>query len=238
MLFQSILTASLAILSSTLFAEARKHKTHDVIVGGAAGLVYTPNQVHAQVGDRIKFHFQFKNHTVTQSSFDKPCTPLKHGFDSGFKPVAMDAKKSPTFTIEVEDYEPIWVHCQQIDHCPSGMVFAVNPPKKGNTFKKFLKKAKKSGKHDDYDDDDTYSEADEEGGPEEKRSILSRAAEEDGAYAGEDDTYDEEDDTYGEEDDTYDDGDDTYSEADEEGGPEEKRSILSRIAGRRDLLEA
>ncbi|KIO22715.1 hypothetical protein M407DRAFT_50400, partial [Tulasnella calospora MUT 4182] len=109
---------------------------HDVIVGGAAGLVYTPNQVHAEVGDRVKFHFQFKNHTVTQSSFYEPCEPLKGGFDSGFMPVAMDDKKGPTFTIKVKDENPIWVHCEQVDHCPSGMVFAVNAPKKGNTFKK------------------------------------------------------------------------------------------------------
>ncbi|KAG9020712.1 hypothetical protein FS837_007940, partial [Tulasnella sp. UAMH 9824] len=57
MLFKLILTASLAMFSSALFAEARKHKTHDVIVGGAAGLVYTPNQVYADPGDKVKFHF-------------------------------------------------------------------------------------------------------------------------------------------------------------------------------------
>ncbi|KIO32586.1 hypothetical protein M407DRAFT_50180, partial [Tulasnella calospora MUT 4182] len=109
---------------------------HDVIVGGAAGLVYTPNQVWANKGDYVRFTFQFKNHTVTQSSFEKPCDPLKGGFDSGFMPVGMDDKNGPTFTIEVKDEYPIWVHCEQIDHCPSGMVFAVNAPEKGNTFEK------------------------------------------------------------------------------------------------------
>ncbi|KAG8941328.1 hypothetical protein FRC04_004608 [Tulasnella sp. 424] len=175
MLFTTILTASLAILSSAVFGEARKPKTHDVIVGGAAGLVYTPNQVHAKVGDHVKFHFQFKNHTVTQSSFDYPCEPLKGGFDSGFMPVAMDAKKSLTFTIEVKNEDPIWVHCEQVGHCPSGMVFAVNAPKKGNTFKKFLKMAKASGKNE-YHDGGSYkrSEDDAEEDVEEKRSLLSR----------------------------------------------------------------
>ncbi|KAG9019977.1 hypothetical protein FS837_008717 [Tulasnella sp. UAMH 9824] len=175
MFFKFILTASLAILSSALFAEARQHKTHDVIVGGAAGLVYTPNQVHAEPGDKVKFHFQFKNHTVTQSSFDEPCEPLKGGFDSGFMPVGMDVKKGPTFTIRVKDYDPIWVHCEQIDHCPSGMVFAVNAPNKGNTFKKFLKKAKASGK-DNYHDGGSYKRSDEDAEEdiEEKRSLLSR----------------------------------------------------------------
>ncbi|KAG9047887.1 hypothetical protein FS837_001278 [Tulasnella sp. UAMH 9824] len=186
MLFKSILTASLAILSFALSAEANDdyYKVHDVIVGGAAGLVYTPNQVWAHPGDKVKFHFQFKNHTVTQSSFDEPCKPLKGGFDSGFMPVGMDVKDGPTFTIEVKDYEPIWAHCEQIDHCPSGMVFAVNAPEKGNTFEKFLKMAKESEYDDNYDgnddghyDDGHYDEHDDgeyHDGGSYKRSILSR----------------------------------------------------------------
>ncbi|KAG8938975.1 hypothetical protein FRC04_007216 [Tulasnella sp. 424] len=90
-------------------------------------------------------------------------------------PVAMDAKKSPTFTIEVKNEDPIWVHCEQVGHCPSGMVFAVNAPKKGNTFKKFLKMAKASGKND-YHDGGSYkrSDDDSEDDVEEKRSLLSR----------------------------------------------------------------
>ncbi|KAG8899984.1 hypothetical protein FRC00_000335 [Tulasnella sp. 408] len=103
MLFTTLL-APLALLALP-FTEAKyRPKYHEVTVGGAAGLVYHPNKVYAQPGDYVRFHFQFKNHTVTQSSFDDPCTPLHGGFTSGFKPVAMDAKKFPTFKVEVHDF--------------------------------------------------------------------------------------------------------------------------------------
>ncbi|KAG9017185.1 hypothetical protein FRB90_001451 [Tulasnella sp. 427] len=172
MLFTTLF-APLALFALPFAEASYRPKTHEVTVGGAAGLVYTPNQVYAQPGDKIRFHFQFKNHTVTQSSFDDPCTPLKGGFSSGFKPVAMGAKNSPTFTIEVKDTNPIWIHCEQVDHCPSGMVFAANAPRRGNTFWKFLKKAKESEENEYYarsvDDDEVEETADIA-----ERDILSR----------------------------------------------------------------
>ena len=38
---------------------------------------------NAYVGDIVEFTFHPKNHSVTQSSFNAPCTPLKGGFDTG-----------------------------------------------------------------------------------------------------------------------------------------------------------
>ncbi|KAG9047883.1 hypothetical protein FS837_001274 [Tulasnella sp. UAMH 9824] len=172
MLFTTLL-APLALLALP-FTEAKyRPKTHNVIVGGAAGLVYTPSVVYAQPGDTVKFKFQFKNHTVTQSSFDYPCTPLHGGFTSGFNPVAPDAKKFPTFKVDVHDTDPIWVHCEQVDHCPSGMVFAINPPRRGNTFHKFLKKAK-SLAYDDYKKRSEVDDEPEEVSGVEQRDIISR----------------------------------------------------------------
>ncbi|KAF5309086.1 hypothetical protein D9611_014988 [Ephemerocybe angulata] len=60
----------------------------DVIVGGPNGLKYTPESVTAQPGDIVRFIFQTKNHTATQSTFDAPCVKAPNGFDSGFIPVA------------------------------------------------------------------------------------------------------------------------------------------------------
>lgn len=173
MLFTTLL-APLAFLALPLADAKYRAKTHNVVVGGAAGLVYTPNQVYAQPGDSVKFHFQFKNHTVTQSSFDYPCTPLDGGFTSGFMPVAPDAKNSPTFKIKVENTDPIWVHCEQVDHCPSGMVFAVNPPRRGNTFWKFLQKAKYLENNEYYHARSEIPEEVEEDAAIEERDIVSR----------------------------------------------------------------
>ncbi|KAH9985428.1 hypothetical protein BJV74DRAFT_717998, partial [Russula compacta] len=88
---------------------------------------------NAAIGDTVLFVFHPKNHSVTQSSFAEPCTPLAGGFDSGFHPVAIGTSDDfPTFSITVNDTNPIWVHCEQdantaASHCGKGMVFAVNP---------------------------------------------------------------------------------------------------------------
>jgi len=120
---------------------------HLVIVGGSAGLVYTPSNITAQPGDTVTFQFQVKNHTVTQSSFADPCRALsltsttgQIGFDSGFMAVAANDTQFPTFTIQINDTQPIWAYCRQAGHCGSGMVFAINPVEP-NTFAAFQAKA-------------------------------------------------------------------------------------------------
>ena len=63
---------------------------HVITVGMDGSLEFRPNTITAQVGDTVLFRFASKNHTVTQSSFADPCTPLGEtsanglaGFDSG-----------------------------------------------------------------------------------------------------------------------------------------------------------
>lgn len=49
----------------------------------------------AEIGDTILFTFKQKNHTASQSSFDKPCALVDGGFDSGFVPVAANNTDGP-----------------------------------------------------------------------------------------------------------------------------------------------
>ncbi|CAE6456460.1 unnamed protein product [Rhizoctonia solani] len=120
-------------------------KTHKVTVGAEGKLNYDPEYIHAKVGDYIKFELHPKNHTVTESSFAKPCSAIDGGFRTGFIPVAEEDKYDlPTRKFKVTDEKPHWFYCGQTGHCPAGMVFAVNPPSKGNTFEKFEEKAKQS----------------------------------------------------------------------------------------------
>lgn len=60
--------------------------THTVTVGGDAGLVYTPSEIKAAVGDIVHFIFHKQNHSVTQSTFSEPCNRLEAGEDSGLLP--------------------------------------------------------------------------------------------------------------------------------------------------------
>lgn len=76
-------------------------------MGGSAGLVYTPDTIQAAVGDFIKFNFMDKNHTVTQSTFPKPCVKMAGGHDSGFLPNPGNAMSPPpSFLFQVKDPKP------------------------------------------------------------------------------------------------------------------------------------
>ncbi|KAJ3821061.1 Cupredoxin [Lentinula raphanica] len=121
--------AALAGISLVAIPPVVRSATIDVTVGGPNGTVaYSPEYVNASIGDVVRFTFQQKNHTVTQSSFASPCSPLASGFDSGFVPVA-DNVTSDFITAEltIENTDPVWVYCRQTGHCEQGMVFAVNP---------------------------------------------------------------------------------------------------------------
>ncbi|KAG6828168.1 hypothetical protein H0H92_008936 [Tricholoma furcatifolium] len=96
-----------------------------VMVGQNQTVAYSPTR---HVGDVVNFQFLSKNHTVTQSSFANPCTPLAGGVDSGFQPVATNATSFPQFSITITNTStPFWFFCEQTGHCGKGMVFAINP---------------------------------------------------------------------------------------------------------------
>ncbi|PWW77311.1 PEBP-like protein [Tuber magnatum] len=114
-------------------------KTHTVTVGGPNLLKYTPESVIANPGDVVFFDFLERNHTVTQSTFDNPCTPNPNGVRSGFRFNPENKPGKETFNFTVPDDKPKWFYCAQGTHCKAGMVFAINP---GAKFPEFLNKAK------------------------------------------------------------------------------------------------
>jgi plastocyanin len=125
-MFASTFSLGLALLP---FVSAA---VHDVLVGPNGKFEFQPPAIGAAPGDQVVFHFNPKNHTVTQSSFAAPCSPMSGGIDSGFVPVqANQTAHLPTFTVNVHDTTPIWIYCGQAggtpnSHCGAGMVFAIN----------------------------------------------------------------------------------------------------------------
>lgn len=106
--------------------------THSV-VAGLGGLRFDPDNVVAEVGDIVEWHFLPKNHSVAQSSFDKPCVPLDDysaddSFFSGFNFATQEGQAPDVFQIVVEDTKPIWYYCAQQmgSHCQNGMVGVIN----------------------------------------------------------------------------------------------------------------
>lgn len=54
---------------------------------GQGSLNFGPKDVTAAKDDTITFTFYPRNHSVAQSSFDKPCAPIDNAVFSGFIPV-------------------------------------------------------------------------------------------------------------------------------------------------------
>jgi hypothetical protein len=108
--------------------------TIHIVDVGKDGLTYTPPFITANVGDLVQMRFFAKNHTLVQSSFQDPCTPLAGGgIFAGFHPSNITADSTGLVTFEtatfpVETTSPLWFYCAQADHCQSGMTFAINPP--------------------------------------------------------------------------------------------------------------
>ena len=88
--------------TTTSWADSAAAVTHQINVSNnTAGLIFDPPYIVRQpivlltvaltirlfqtaaVGDIVEFTFHPKNHSVTQSSFAEPCTPLPGGFDTG-----------------------------------------------------------------------------------------------------------------------------------------------------------
>lgn len=109
---------------------------HVIQVGSANGtLKFFPEVTNASVGDKIQFQFYPRNHSIAQSSFDAPCSPLAQsatsnstGFWSGFMPVTAEDTMMPVFTIDVKSTAPSWFYCATGKHCQAGMVGVINPP--------------------------------------------------------------------------------------------------------------
>lgn len=53
---------------------------------GQNGLTFTPDTIHAKIGEQITFQFFPKNHSVVQADFNNPCNPSAGGIFSGFVP--------------------------------------------------------------------------------------------------------------------------------------------------------
>ncbi|KKY29590.1 putative extracellular serine-rich protein [Diaporthe ampelina] len=124
-------TAALAVMAGVASAQ----KVQVVTVSTANNsLVYTPDNIKANPGEMVQFQFVAGNHTVTQSTFDQPCTPISTvqsnvtGFHSGYQPAAASKETGmiPTYTLMINDSKPIWLYCAQGKHCQSGMVMVIN----------------------------------------------------------------------------------------------------------------
>ncbi|KAF8256758.1 hypothetical protein EI94DRAFT_1756352 [Lactarius quietus] len=120
----------------------------NVIVSPDGGQTYNPSNFTATNGTNVTFTWaQNASHSVTQSTFENPCTYLaggngsSGGFDSGIQAGGQDW----TITI-TNDQEPIFYFCKSGTRCGLGMVGSINAPATGpNSADAFLSAAQALG---------------------------------------------------------------------------------------------
>lgn len=137
----ALISAAVAILYASGAASAPTPSTNEpaavvarapgvthTVVAGLGGLHFDPDNVVANIGDIVEYHYLPKNHSVAQSSFGKPCVPINgNAFFSGFMATA-EGQNPKVFTITVNDTNPIWFYCSQTNgnHCQNGMAGVIN----------------------------------------------------------------------------------------------------------------
>lgn len=100
--------------------------THDIKVG-ENGLKMDPDTLTASPGDLINFHFYSTNHSVAESTFDKPCEPKENGIFSGFFAAGSGKDEaSQVFSMRLNGTEPVWLYCAKDEHCKAGQVMVIN----------------------------------------------------------------------------------------------------------------
>ncbi|KAI8954775.1 hypothetical protein F4801DRAFT_448966 [Xylaria longipes] len=118
-------------------------------VGFNGALMFNPNNVTELVGTVVEFSYNPANHSIVQSSFDKPCQPIDReggGFVAPFVPT-QQTPSGVTFEVTLTNSDPIWFYCAQTkkSHCQSGMVGSINAATEGaKTFQAFKDLAAKA----------------------------------------------------------------------------------------------
>lgn len=111
------------VLTVSAFAALAAAATVNIQVSDSSGsLTFSPNSATANMGDTVVFTFAQGGHTVTEGQQSSACQPMDGGFYSG--------TQSPptTFTVNVNDTNPMWFYCSTPGHCQAGMVGVINPP--------------------------------------------------------------------------------------------------------------
>ncbi|EQL34753.1 hypothetical protein BDFG_03456 [Blastomyces dermatitidis ATCC 26199] len=147
MLFRGVL-ASTALLATGIHAQIEEDviagwapmkrespegmvTVHAVQVGNSEGSQrFYPDSLTVEPGSMVQFQFHPANHSVAQSTFEDPCSPMSDGtgIRSGFLAVSPDSSDMPVFTVMINDTNPVWLFCGQNNHCQNGMVMVINPP--------------------------------------------------------------------------------------------------------------
>ncbi|KAF1986068.1 hypothetical protein K402DRAFT_421629 [Aulographum hederae CBS 113979] len=144
-----------SLLAITALATSALAAMQTVTVAPNAKFAFDPPTIKAAAGDQVQFVFANGNHTVTSGMACKPDGAVNSGFiavnnqaDAGPNGQAKGKGKGngalgglfgrqagrnqATFTMTVQDTNPMAIYCAQATHCQQGpMVMIINPADDG-----------------------------------------------------------------------------------------------------------
>ncbi|TID20176.1 hypothetical protein E6O75_ATG07636 [Venturia nashicola] len=130
--FVAATTTSTSSQSSRTTSSVRPAETYKISVG--VDHKFSPDITQALVGDLIEFDFMPLNHSVVRAEYKYPCIPYektgagKVGFFGGFHPVDAILSNPPSWSVRINDSDPIFVYCSAPGSCINyGMVAVINP---------------------------------------------------------------------------------------------------------------
>ncbi|KAL1839161.1 hypothetical protein VTJ49DRAFT_1817 [Mycothermus thermophilus] len=130
--------------SATATSSSSKGPATVTIAVGARGHIFTPSEAKANVGDIIKFNFYPGGHRVARAEFGWPCIPYeyanigKQGFYTGAFYPQVVSNDPPSYSVRVNDTEPIFFYCAAPGSCVDYQMIGVINPNSTHTLAKQL----------------------------------------------------------------------------------------------------
>ncbi|KAF4459491.1 extracellular serine-rich [Fusarium albosuccineum] len=114
------------VFASAALASLASAKT--IKITATSDNTFDPDEIEAEKGDVLEFHFEAQNHSVVAGDYRYPCSPMElgAGFFSGFVPTD-SGSADKIFKVTVNDTDPTPFYSSQGQECPGGMVGIVNP---------------------------------------------------------------------------------------------------------------
>ncbi|KAL2271141.1 hypothetical protein VTJ83DRAFT_512 [Remersonia thermophila] len=134
--------------STTATSSSSKGPATVTIAVGANGHFFTPTEATANVGDIIKFNFYPGGHRVARAAFGWPCIPYEYaninkpGFYTGIFTPQVVSNDPPSYSVRVNDTEPIFFYCAAPGSCIDYHMIGVINPNATHTLAKQLEYAR------------------------------------------------------------------------------------------------
>ncbi|KAJ9648159.1 hypothetical protein H2199_001937 [Coniosporium tulheliwenetii] len=116
--------------------------TTTIAVGRGDGHTFSPDNVKVNLGDVVKFEFFPSKHAVARAEYMFPCIPYestgagKTGFFSGFVDVKDESINPPSWSITINDTNPIYFYDAAPGLCiEHTMVGVINPEDDGSIYR-------------------------------------------------------------------------------------------------------